>query len=138
MAGHLLVLEHLAGVLTAAGAADRTVRDRHAVRSAKSAEIPSLHATGEALANAGSGDIDELTNDEMIGGDLRTNRNHGIVTDAKFSQSALGLDLGDREAAALGLAHVLHLAGAGTELKRDVAVLLLAAMRDHLALRKTQ
>src|SRR3954466_10336975 len=31
MAGHLLVLEGLAGVLTAAGRTDRTVRNRHSV-----------------------------------------------------------------------------------------------------------
>src|SRR6185437_7529043 len=49
--GHLLVLEGLAGVLTAAGRTDRTVRDRHAVRGAQAAEIPAFHAAGEALAD---------------------------------------------------------------------------------------
>src|SRR5665647_1203596 len=38
MTGHLLVLEGLAGVLTAAGRTDRAVRDRHAVRGAQAAE----------------------------------------------------------------------------------------------------
>ena len=61
-----------------------------------------------------------------------------VVADAEFGDLALGLDLGDREAAALGLAHVLHLAGAGAELQRDVAVLVLAAVRDDLALRKAE
>ena len=51
--------------------------------------------------------------------------------DAEFRKLALGLDLGDREVAALGLADVLDLAGAGAELQRDVAVLLLAAVRDR-------
>ena len=86
----------------------------------------------------GAGDVDELADQEMIGGDLGADRDQRIVADAELGELALGLDLGDGEAAALGLAHVLDLAGAGTELERDVAVLLLAAMRDDLALRKTQ
>src|ERR1700692_2128969 len=48
--GHLLVLEGLAGVLTAAGGADRAVRDRHAMARAEAGEIPALHAAGKALA----------------------------------------------------------------------------------------
>src|SRR5947207_14772122 len=60
VAGHLLVLPGLAGVLTAAGRTDRTVRDRHAVGGAQATEIPALHAAGEALADRGAGDIDKL------------------------------------------------------------------------------
>src|SRR5438876_4733595 len=47
---HFLVLEGLAGILTAAGGTDRTMRDRHAVRGAQPAEIPALHTTRKALA----------------------------------------------------------------------------------------
>src|SRR5690606_4631454 len=47
MAGHLLALEHLAGVLALASRAVRTVRHRHAVRGAQTAEIPALHGAGE-------------------------------------------------------------------------------------------
>src|SRR6266545_4418645 len=49
MAWHLLVLEGLAGVLAAAGGADRAVRNRHAVAGAQAGEIPPLHAAGKAL-----------------------------------------------------------------------------------------
>src|SRR5207237_4120034 len=48
MTGHLLVLPGLAGVLTATGRTDRTVRDRHTVRGAQTAEVPTLHTAGEA------------------------------------------------------------------------------------------
>ena len=74
----------------------------------------------------------------MIRRDLSADRNERVVADAEFRDLALRLDLGDGETAALGLARVLHLAGAGTELERDVAVFFLVAMRDDLALRKTQ
>src|SRR5437588_2570694 len=53
VAGHLLVLEGLAGILAAAGRAVRAVRDRDAVGGAQTAEIPALHRTGEALADRG-------------------------------------------------------------------------------------
>src|SRR6201997_2953423 len=59
VAGHLLVLPGLAGVLTAAGRTDRTVRDRHAVGGAQAAEIPALHATRKTLADRGAGHVDE-------------------------------------------------------------------------------
>src|SRR5690349_17217132 len=75
MARHLLVLEGLAGILTAAGAADGTVRDRNAVRRPQPAEIPSLHTTGEALADSDAADIDELAGHKMIGGDFGADRN---------------------------------------------------------------
>src|SRR6266487_1873459 len=71
---HFLVLEGLAGILAAAGGADRTMRDRHAVRGAQPAEIPALHATRKALADRGPGHIDELAHDEVVGGDLGTYR----------------------------------------------------------------
>src|SRR5258708_6077384 len=43
MTGHFLVLEGLAGVLAAAGRADRAVRDRHAVARPQPGEIPARH-----------------------------------------------------------------------------------------------
>src|SRR5580704_52165 len=66
MAWHLLVLEGLAGVLAAAGRTDRAVRDRHAVARAQAGEIPALHAAGKALAGRSAGDVDILTDEEMI------------------------------------------------------------------------
>ena len=138
MAGHLLVLEDLAGVLAAAGAADRAVRNRHAVRGAQAGEIPALHAAGKALADRGAGDIDELAGDEMVGGDLGADRDHGVVADAELRELALRLDLGLGEMAALGLAHVAGAARAGAELQRHIAVLVLGAVADDLALRQAQ
>src|SRR5262249_32270870 len=67
VAGHLLVLPGLAGVLTAAGRTDRTVRHRSAVGGAQAAEIPALHTAGKTLADRGAGDVDELANHEVIG-----------------------------------------------------------------------
>src|SRR5262249_49027293 len=72
MTRHFLVLEGLAGILAAAGGTDRAMRDRNAVRGAQPAEVPALHATREALADRGPGHVDELPDDEVIGGDLGT------------------------------------------------------------------
>src|SRR5579862_6400599 len=116
MAGHFLVLEGLAGVLAAAGRADRAVRDRHAVARPEAGEIPALHAAGKTLAGRSAGDVDILADDEMIGRDLGADRDQAVVVDAEFGELALGLDLGDREMAAVGLGSALHLALAGAEL----------------------
>src|SRR5512141_1911015 len=64
--GHLLVLEGLAGILTSAGRTDRTMRHRHTVGGAQTAEIPALHAAGKPLTDRGSGDVDELADHEMV------------------------------------------------------------------------
>src|SRR5262249_33272940 len=138
VAGHLLVLEGLAGVLTAAGRADRAVRDGDAMARAQAGEIPALHAAGKTLAGRNAGDIDELADDEMVGRDLGADRNEAILLDTKFSELPLGLDLGDREVTAVGLGGALHLAGAGAELERDVAVLVLGAVADDLAIAEAQ
>src|SRR6185437_5759462 len=79
MAGHLLVLPGLAGVLAAAGRTDRAVRDRHAVGGPQTAEIPALHAAGEALTDRGAGDVDELADDEMVRLDLGADRDQRVL-----------------------------------------------------------
>src|SRR3978361_2097936 len=122
VAGHLLVLEGLAGVLTSAGRTDRTVRNRHAVGGAQTAEIPALHAAGKTLADRGAGDVDELTDHEMIGLNFGANRDQRVFRHAEFGDLALGLDLGDRELAALRLRQIDGLAGAGTELQPHITV----------------
>src|SRR5262245_9904990 len=138
VAGHLLVLEGLAGVLTAAGRPDRAVRDRNAVRGAEAAEIPALHAAGKALADRGAGHVDELADHEMIGRDLGANRDQLLLLDAELRELALRFDLGDGKVAAHGFAQVVGTAGAGAELQRDVTVLVLGAVPDHLAVRQPQ
>src|SRR6202165_497036 len=67
VAGLLLVLEGLAGILTSAGRADRTMRNRDAVGGAKPAEIPALDAAGKTLTHRSAGDIDKLADHEMVG-----------------------------------------------------------------------
>src|SRR5580700_10833179 len=103
MTRHFLVLEGPARILPATGAADRTVRDRHAVRGAETGKIPALHGAGPALAGRGAGDIDILADDKMIGGDFGADRHQPIFVNAKLGELALGLDLGDRKVTAVGL-----------------------------------
>ena len=40
-------------------------------------------------------DVDELADDEMIGGDLGADRDQRVLGDAEFGELALRLDLGD-------------------------------------------
>src|SRR5690606_15076293 len=108
MTGHLLVLEDLAGILTSAGRTVRPVRDRHAVRSPKAAEIPALHRAGKAFAGGRAGRVDILAGHEMIGSDFGTNRDQTVRRHAEFNDRALGLDLGDGKLAARGLRDVLR------------------------------
>src|SRR5215472_9369728 len=138
VAGHLLVLERLAGILATTGRADRTVRDRHAVRGTQAAEIPALHAAGEPLADRGTRHIDELTNDEMVGGNLGADWDHRVLAHAKLGDFTLGLDFGNGETSAFGLGDVLHLAAPGAELQRQVSVLLLGAMTQDLTIIEPQ
>src|SRR5438477_6844158 len=78
VAGHLLVLPGLAGILTSTGRTDRTMRHRDAVGGAQAAEIPALHAAGKALADRRAGDVDELADDEMIGLDFGADRDQRV------------------------------------------------------------
>jgi len=78
VAGHLLVLPGLAGILASTGRTDRTMRDRDAVGGAQAAEIPALHAAGKALADRRAGDVDELADDEMIGLDFGADRDQRV------------------------------------------------------------
>ena len=108
------------------------------MRGAQTAEVPALHAAGEALTDRGAGDVDELTDDEVIRLDLGADRDHRICADPELLDPALRLDLGDRELAALGLRHVNGLAAARTELERDVTVLLFGTVAYDLAIAELQ
>src|SRR5262249_56132077 len=103
MTGHCLVIEGFAGMLAAAGGTDRAMRDRHAVRGAQPAEIPALHATSKALADRGPGHVDKLPDDEVIGGDLGTNRDQIALLHPELGELALGLALGHGQMAAVAL-----------------------------------
>src|SRR3984885_5562657 len=136
--GHLLVLEGLAGVLPTAGRTDRPMRNRNTVGGAQAAEIPALDAARKALAHRGAGDIDELADHEMIGLNFSADRDQRVLRHAELGDLALGLDLGDRELAALRLRQIDGLAGAGTELQRYITVLLGRAVTQHLAIAQLQ
>src|SRR5215510_7581737 len=138
VARHLLVLERLARILTAAGATDRAVRNRHTVRGTQASEIPALHTAGKALADGDAADVDELSGNEVIGGDFCADRNNGIFSYAEFGEPALRLDLLLAEIAAIGLAHVVGPARARTELQRHITILVLGPVGDHLTLREAQ
>ena len=138
VAGHLLALEHLAGVLALTGRAVAAVADRHAVRGAQAAEVPALHGALEALALVGAGHVDELTGDEVVGGDLGADLDHVVGADPELDQLALRLDLGDGEVLPLGLGEARRLARAGTELQRGVAVLVVGAVSDDLTVVELQ
>ena len=134
MAGHLLALEDLAGILALAGRAGNAVRQRIAVGGAAAAEIVALHDALEALAHRRAGDVDELADQEMIGGDLGADLDQIVGAHPELDHLALRLDLGLGEMPAQGIGRVLDLAQADTELDGGIAVLLGGALRDHLAI----
>src|SRR3984957_17415412 len=138
MTGHLLVLEGLAGVLTAAGRTDRTMRHRDTVGGAQAAEIPALHAAGKTLADRGAGDVDELADHKMVSLNLGTDRDQRVLRHAELGDLALRLDLGDRELAAFRLRQIDRLARARTELQRDITVLFGRAVTQNLAIAQLQ
>ena len=74
----------------------------------------------------------------MIGGDFRADRDELVLLHAELRQLALGLDLGGRKMAALGLVDTLDLAGARAELERHVTVLVLGAVGDNLTIGQLQ
>src|SRR5208282_1554716 len=102
VARHFFVLESLARILTAAGRADRAMRDGHAMARPQAAEVPAFHTAGPALASRDPGDIDILADDEVVGRDLGAHWDQRVVVDAEFGELALGLDFGHREMAAIG------------------------------------
>ena len=101
---------------------------------AAAAEILALHDALEALADRRAGHVDELADDEMIGGDLGADVDQVVRADAELGDLALRLDRGLGEMAAQRLRRVLDLAQADAELDGGVAVLLVRALRDDLAI----
>src|SRR3984957_10296737 len=136
--GHLLVLEGLARILPAAGRTDRAMRDRDTVGGAQAAEIPPLDAARKTLTHRRAGDVDKLADHEMVGLNFGADRDQRVFRNAEFGDLALGLDLSNRELAALCLRQVHGLAGTRAELQRDVTVLLGRAMAQHLAIAQLQ
>src|SRR5271166_3250701 len=127
VAGHLFVLEGLAGILAPTGRSMRAMRYGDAVGSAQAGEVPAFHRTRKALAGRNSRHIDELTNHEMIGRDLGTDWNEIALLHAELDQLALGLDLRHGEMPAFRLGQIIGLARSRAELQRNIAILVLAA-----------
>src|SRR5688572_3881011 len=134
VAGHLLAGEGAAGILAVTGRAVAAVRDRHAVAGFQAVEVPAHHRAGEAAADGGADDVDELAGHEVARHQLGADLEDGVLGDAEFDQLLLGLDLGLGEVAAVGLAHVLDLGLAVAELDGGVLVLLFRADSDNLQL----
>src|SRR5690242_18426602 len=86
MAVHLLVLEGLARILTAARTTERTVRDRHAVRGFETTEIPALHRAREPTADGDARDVDLLARHEMVGLKHVTHIEQVRCIDAEFHE----------------------------------------------------
>src|SRR5262249_15491653 len=103
------------------------------MRSAQPAEIPTLHPTRKPLADRGPGHVDELTDHEMIGSDLGTDRDQFAFIHPELGEFAFRLNLCNGEIAARGLCQALRFAGARAELQRDIAVFVLGTVGDNLA-----
>ncbi|GFO82601.1 MAG: hypothetical protein A49_22280 [Methyloceanibacter sp.] len=138
VAGHLLALEDLAGLLALTGRTMTSVVDRHAMAGPKTAKAVTLHATGETLTDRGARDVHELPLDEVVGGDLRAHIDHVLGAHAELGDPPLGLNIGHGEATALGTRQTLHFRAAGTELNGRVAVLLRGPLTDDLTVLQTQ
>jgi hypothetical protein len=138
VAGHFLAFEHLAGVLALPGRTMASVADRNAVRGTQAAEVVALHGAGETLADGRARHVDILALDEMVGGDLGTQLDQIIGAHAELCELPLGLDISHGESPARRPRQPLHLGPAGAELNRGVAVLLLGALTDDLAIVEAQ
>src|SRR5206468_10613537 len=130
--------ENLAGVLTLSGRTVRTVRDRYAVGRAQTAEAPTLHRAGKALALGHASDVDELAGNEMVGADVRADIKQSVIGDAELDDFRLGLDLGLAEGGTLRLGDILRLGLARAELDGGVAVAVGFAAADDLQLVQLQ
>src|SRR5499427_4917672 len=138
MSGHLLVLKGLPWILAAASRTMRAMRDGNAVAGAKPGKVPPFHRPRPAFTRGSTSDIDKLADHEMIGGDFCPDRDQRVLVHPEFGQLAFGHDLGNRKMTAISPCRALHLAQAGAELERDVAVFLFGAMPDDLAIGKPQ
>jgi hypothetical protein len=85
-----------------------------------------------SLDGASAGSI-ELS-DEVFGLTPRADLDQRVFRHAELGHMRLGLDLGGSEMAAHRLRHVLDLGRADAQLQRDIAVAVLRALRDDLAI----
>ncbi len=138
MPGHLLALEHLAGVLALAGRAVAAMAHRHAVARAQAAEVVTLHGAGEALADRGARHIDELpsTKWSAVISAPTSIRLSGLTRNS--TSFRFGSTLATAKCPRAARRQTLHLGPAGAELQRGIAVLLRGAVADHLTMVELQ
>jgi hypothetical protein len=104
------------------------------VAGLETVEVPADHRTGEAAADRGADDIDELTGTKWLGtSSAPTSRTASFAT-RNSTSFFFGSTLALGEVTAHRLGHVLHLGLAVAELHGDVLVLLFRADSDNLQL----
>jgi len=99
----------------------------------KAAEIPALHGAGETTTDGDAGHVDLLTFNEVRSENFVADIEQVLRIDAEFRDFALRLYLGFGEMSALGLAGVLGLLEARTQLHGRIAILVLGACSHDLA-----
>ena len=138
MASHLLVLERLARILPVTRGTVRPVRDGHTVRRLQAAEVPALHAAGEALALGHAADVHHLADDEMRSGQGLARLQRCIRRDAELAKPHLRLHLQPGIVPLVRVGDILHLGLAPAELDGAVAVPLRRPDLDYLHLVQVQ
>ena len=138
VAGHLLVLEGLARILTVTCRTMRTVRHRHAVGGFQTAEVPPLHTAGKAFTLGDAADIDHLPDHEVRRRQRLPRLERRVRRHAELPQTHLRLDLQSSVVALIGIGHVLDLGFPPPELHGAVAVTLRRANLHHLHLVQVQ
>src|SRR5216683_1283101 len=94
-----------------------SMRNRYAVTGTQPPEIMPLHRASEALADGNANNVDILAGEKMGSGDFRTDRQQGILGDAKLAQSCFRFDFRLGEVTTLRLCDILGLCGADAELQ---------------------
>ncbi len=112
--------------------------DGHAVRGPEAGKIPPFHGSGETLADGDAGDVDELAGNEVLGGDLGSNRDQVLRRDTELGQLTFRLDPGFGKMTALRLRQILYLDRTGAQLHGGIAMLVDGLVRNHLALVELQ
>jgi small subunit ribosomal protein S3 len=138
VAGHFLVLEGTAWILTLTGRTMRTVRHRNPVRCFKAAEVPTFHRTSEALTFRDTDHIDILAGNEVVGANFVPYRQQRIFRHAELNELLLGFDVSFREHGFLRLVNAVRFGFARTDLNGRIAILCGRALCSNLHVIKLQ
>ncbi|MCY1300018.1 hypothetical protein D9M70_495740 [compost metagenome] len=108
------------------------------MRCTQTTEVVALDRTSKALADRGTGDVNELAGNEMVGRQFCTDVDQVVRGNAELDELRLRLDVGSSKMAAHRLRRVLDLRTAGAQLDSHVAVLLFRTLGYHLAVLQLQ